>query len=327
MIKILLTGIGAGAAAALLFASATSRVLLSVVLFYLAPLPIMIVALGWSHWAGLVAAAAAAAMLGAVFGLHFFAIFLVLVGAPAWWLGYLALLGRPVANGGSAQMEWYPPGRLVLWAAVIGAAVTAGALATFWGDEAAIRRSLRTALDLILRADPDAPGAPELPPELSALGDIDLVVDVMVRILPPAAAVTAALTQTANLWLAGMAVRLSGRLRRPWPDLTALALPPLAAALYGAALAGAFLLPDLPGLVARLFAATLTTAFAMVGFAVLHTVTRGVQGRSAILGGAYACVLFLLWPVLAMTVLGVAETLLGLRGRFPKRGPPAATNL
>jgi hypothetical protein len=301
MIGILLTGIGAGAAAALLFASMATRVLLSVFLFYLAPLPIMIVALGWSHWAGLIAAAAAAAMLGAVFGKLLFAIFLILVGVPAWWLGYLALLGRPVANGGSAQMEWYPPGRLVLWAAVFGATVTAGALMTFWGDETAIGQSLKSALDPALR---------DLPVD---------TVDIIVQILFPFAAVTVALTQMANLWLAGIVVRLSGRLQRPWPDLTALSLPPLVAMLYGASLAAAFL-PDLPGLVARLFAATLTTAFGMVGFAVLHAVTRGMQGRTVLLGGAYACTFFLGLPVLLMTVLGVAETLLGLRERFSKRG-------
>jgi hypothetical protein len=137
------------------------------------------------------------------------------------------------------------------------------------------------------------------------------------------AAVTAALTQTANLWLAGLVVRLSGRLRRPWPDLTALSFPPLAAVLYGAFLAGAFL-PGLPGHVARLFAATLTMAFALVGLAVVHTVTRGIQGRAAILLGTYGCVLFLLWPILVMTIIGVAETLFGLRDRVSKRGPPAA---
>jgi hypothetical protein len=327
MIGILLTGIGAGAAAALLFVSATPGVLLSVFLFWLAPLPIMIVALGWSHWAGLIAAAVAAAMLGAVFGDLLFAIFLILVGAPAWWLGYLALLGRPMANGGSAQMEWYPPGRLVLWAALFGAAVTAGALMMFWGDETAIRQSLRSALDLVLRAGPDGPALPRVSTQASDAENADLLVDIMVQVLPPVAAATAALTQTANLWLAGLVVRLSGRLQRPWPDLTALALPPLAAMLYGVSLAAAFL-PDLPGLVARLFAATLTAAFAMVGFAVLHAVTRGMQGRTAILGGAYACAFFLaLWPVLLMTVLGVTETLLGLRERFSKRGPPAAPSL
>src|SRR5713101_6065941 len=143
MTQIALIGVGAGAAAALLFGSVTSGVGFSVILFYLAPLPIMIVALGWSHWAGLTAAVAAAAMLGGAFGILFFGTFLVSVGAPAWWLGYLALRGRPVANGGAPHMEWYPPGRLVLWAAMLGAAVVVAALAMFGGDEATIRHASR----------------------------------------------------------------------------------------------------------------------------------------------------------------------------------------
>ena len=119
MMQIVLIGVGAGAAAALLFASVTSGIWFSVILFYLAPLPIMIAALGWSHRAGLTAAFAAAAMLGAAFGMFFFGTFLTSIGAPAWWLGYLALLGRPVANGGEPQTEWYPAGRLVLWLSLI----------------------------------------------------------------------------------------------------------------------------------------------------------------------------------------------------------------
>jgi hypothetical protein len=364
MTRILLTGIGAGAAAALLFASVTSGVGLSVVLFYLAPLPIMIVALGWNHWSGLAAAVAASAMLGSVFGIFFFIVFLLSVGAPAWWLGYLALLGRPVANGGAPHMEWYPPGRLVLWAAIIGAAVTAGALATFGGDETAIRNRLRGALEQILRpertvvfstqlvpkrieqreqlktspsADVPQPVPESQAPETqvpdsrspgvqaSGTDDTDRMIDLLVRFLPPVAAVIAALTQAANLWLAGIVVRTSGRLRRPWPDLTALSFPPLAAMAFGAFLGGS-LLPGLPGLVASLFAATLTMAFALVGFAVVHTLTRGMSGRAVVLWGAYLCVFFLLWPVLAMTIIGVTETLFGLRGRFSQRGPPAAPN-
>jgi hypothetical protein len=372
MTRVLLTGMGAGAAAALLFASVTSGVGLSVVLFYLAPLPIMIVALGWSHLSGLAAAVAASAMLGGAFGFFFFGMFLVSVGAPAWWLGYLALLGRPIANGGTPHMEWYPPGRLVLWAALIGAAVTAGALATFGGDEATIRSSIRSALEQILqpqerleqllhtqgpasgasiprapeiaapraaapaeapRPDPDSPGVPapdsQAPavevPGLPASGTDDGMIEMLARFLPPAAAVIAALTQAANLWLAGIVVRMSGRLRRPWPDLTSLSFPPLAAVLFGGLLGGS-LLPGVPGLVASLFAATLTVAFAMVGFAVTHTVTRGMSGRAVVLWGTYLCVLFLLWPVVVMTIIGVAETLFGLRGRLSRRDPPAAHN-
>jgi hypothetical protein len=323
MTQIILTGVGAGAAAALLFGSVTSGIGLSIILFYLAPLPIMIVALGWSHWAGLAAALAAAAMLGGAFGILFFATFLASVGAPAWWLGYLALLGRPVANGGAPRMEWYPPGRLVLWAAIVSAAVVVAALATFGGDEAAIQHGLTGAVDQVLRLETGLPK--DAPLQLPGIDDADRVVEMLVSVLPPTAAVIAAITLTANLWLAGLAVRLSGRLRRPWPDLTTLSFPPLAAAFYGALLAGT-LLPDLAGLVAGVFAATLTVAFALIGFAVLHAATRHMRGRVLMLSGAYGCVVFLIWPVMVMTLIGVAETLFGLRVRSSRRGPPAARN-
>ena len=99
MMKFALIGIGAGAATALLFASVTSGALLSIPLFYLAPLPILIAGLGWSHWAALIAAIAAALALGIAFGPVFFVSFIAVVGLPAWWLGYLAMLARPARNG------------------------------------------------------------------------------------------------------------------------------------------------------------------------------------------------------------------------------------
>ena len=68
MTQNVLVGLGAGAAAALLFASVASGALVSILLFYLAPLPILIAALGWSHWSGLLAAVTAAACLGLAFG-------------------------------------------------------------------------------------------------------------------------------------------------------------------------------------------------------------------------------------------------------------------
>src|SRR5262249_27512107 len=63
MMQIILVGLGAGAAAALLFASVVSGSIAAIFLFYLAPLPILIAALGWSHVAGLIAAASATAVV------------------------------------------------------------------------------------------------------------------------------------------------------------------------------------------------------------------------------------------------------------------------
>ncbi|MDO8876950.1 MAG: hypothetical protein Q7V40_12710, partial [Pseudolabrys sp.] len=158
MMQIGLVGIGAGAAAALLFASVTSGTWMSVPLFYLAPLPIMIAGLGWSHWSALVAAVAASAALGAAFGGVFFLAFLAGAGLPAWWLGYLALLARPGDNAvgaaaGSAALEWYPPGRLVVWASVLAALVVIFAIPNFGLDAESFRAGLGKSLSRLLRDD------------------------------------------------------------------------------------------------------------------------------------------------------------------------------
>ena len=96
MVHVVLIGISAGAATALLFASVASGSALSVPLFYLAPLPILIAAMGWSHWAALIAAVVAAAGLAAVFGWFFFIAFLV-GDRPA---GVVARLSRAAGAAG-----------------------------------------------------------------------------------------------------------------------------------------------------------------------------------------------------------------------------------
>src|SRR4051812_10113172 len=131
-LQIALIGIGAGAASALLFASVASGSVLSIFLFYVAPLPILIAALGWSHWAAAIAALGAAATLASVFGGVFFLAFMAGTGLPAWWLGYLAMLARPAQPSGA--LEWYPSGRLVLWCAGFAALVIGIGVLNFGTD-------------------------------------------------------------------------------------------------------------------------------------------------------------------------------------------------
>lgn len=301
MIQTVVVGLGAGAAAALLFASVASGSIAAVFLFYLAPLPIAIAALGWGHLSGLIAAAAATTVVAVLSGVFFIAVPVIAFGA--WWLGYLALLARPATNGGGAALEWYPVGRLVLWAAVIGTLVVAAAVPNFGTDEESLQAALRKTYERILRDQ--------------------ALIEVLVVAVPPAAAVFSTVTNLFNLWLAARIVKISGRLTRPWPDLTALALPPASAVLLAAAIAGSFL-PDLVGVLLGALAASLLMAFAVLGFAVLHAITRGMSSRVVVLAGAYGVTIVLGWPVLAMSVLGLAELALNIRGRVAgKRGPPS----
>jgi hypothetical protein len=318
MVQILLIGIGVGAAAALLFASLISGSLLSIFLFYLSPLPILIAAIGWSHWAALWAALFAAVALALVFGMFFFLAFLIGVGLPAWWLGYLALLARPSAAGD--RLEWYPPGNLVVWAALLGALIVVAALPSLGTDEASLRATLKSGIERVLRMQMRTPA--NAPLELPGRADLNRVVDILILLIPPAAAVFATLTNALNLWLAGRIIKVSNRLKRPWPDVSAMTFPSYAPLLVAAAAIGSFFSGTV-GLVSSVLAASLLMAYAVLGFAVLHSITRGMDSRGFVLAGVYAAVAMFYWPILVMTLLGFADTALDIRGRVRRRRPPA----
>jgi len=325
MMQFALIGLGAGAAAALLFASVTSGSLLSVLLFYLAPLPMLIAGLGWSHWSALIGGMAGALAMAALFGPMFFVAFLASAGLPAWWLSYLAMLARPVAAGGTGvtpTLEWYPPGRLAMWAALLAVLTVVFAISNFGIDAESYRAGMRQALAQVLQVETGEPAGAPL--SLPGISNAQRLIEFLVSALPLAGAVLATITNVLNLWLAGRVVKFSGRLTRPWPELAQMSFPkPLALVLAGAAIASFF--GGMLGILAGVLMAGLLMAYGILGFAVLHAITQGMNARGLVLGGVYAAVLVLGWPVLALCLLGLIETAIDLRARIARtRGPPPA---
>jgi Predicted membrane protein (DUF2232) len=326
MMQFGLIGIGAGAAGALLFASVTSGSWLSVVLFYLAPLPIMIAGLGWSHWAALVGALSGALALGLVFGAVFFFAFLAGAGIPAWWLGYLAMLARPGSANGSAAaatLDWYPPGRLVVWAAGLATLIVVVAIPNFGTDVESFRAGLNSALTRMLQVETGADaGGPLMVP---GVPNSERLIVFLVAAIPPAAAVLATITNVLNLWLAARIVKFSGLLKRPWPQFEIMTFPKSLAGVLAIAMGLSFL-GGFVGIIAGVLSASLFMAYGVLGFAVLHAVTLGINSRAFVLGGVYAAVIVFGWPVLALCLLGLFESVFDLRARIArKRGPPART--
>src|ERR1700761_6788645 len=146
MIALVLIGIAAGCASALMFASIASGALISLLLFYLAPLPLMVAAIGWGPLAAAIGGFAAAGSLGAVLGLNYCIAFALTFALPAWWLGHLALLGRPASAPSSSpgaipnspDLEWYPVGRILIWIGVFATVTTFGVMFTLGSDPAAM---------------------------------------------------------------------------------------------------------------------------------------------------------------------------------------------
>jgi hypothetical protein len=319
MIAIVLIAMAAGCASALMFASIVSGALISLLLFYLAPLPLMMAALGWGPLSATIGGISAATGLGAIFGLPYCVAFVLTVALPAWWLGHLALLGRPAANGVSSgngaspaapDLEWYPVGRILIWVTGFAALTTMAALLTLGTDAATITGALRRGLLRIIGQSDPATSA-----------EIEQRIDALVSIAPAAAALVAMLTLTLNLWLAAKITATSARLHRPWPDLKSAALPPMTLAALCVAIAFCFA-GGLLAILGQIVTAALMMAYAFTGFAVLHTLTLASKNRAIWLCCTYVLVMVIGWPILLMVALGLADAIFGFRQRYLQRRPP-----
>ena len=140
----------------------------------------------------------------------------IAVALPAWWLGHLALLGRPVRippcrqwrGAGRTSMEWYPPGRLLLWIAGFGFVPRCRLIPLVCGKGADAAEALRSAL---LQALARSRAVDRTWSACPAAGRdrAGLLAMVIMKML------------TLNLWLAGKIAATSGRLNRSWPDVRA----------------------------------------------------------------------------------------------------------
>jgi hypothetical protein len=310
----ILVAIAAGCAAGLMFASLVSGALISLLLFNLAPLPLMVAALGWGPASALIGAVTAGAGLGLAFGLAYFAAFIIAVGLPAFWLGHLALLAKPAAaasdmNGSSpapaAALEWYPPGRLLLWIGACAGLTTLSTLLTLGGDYEAIMAALGNGLKRFISAQTGG----------AVSTDNDQMLEAVIQVAPAMATIVSMFTLSLNLWLSGKIVAQSGRLRRPWPDLHAIELPQTGILVLAAALALSFT-GGLLAMVSQMAGAALLAAYMLVGFAVLHVLAPLFGGRWGLTGAYASIVLLRWWPLLLVILLGLIEGAVGLRKRF-----------
>jgi hypothetical protein len=308
MIAIFLIGIAAGSASALMFASVISRTLISALLMYLASMPLMVAGIGWGPLSATIGGISAALGIGVIFGFYHCIAYALTVAIPAWWLAHLAMLGRPVGADGPTQvMEWYPVGRLLLWIAGFATLITSLTLLSVSTDAEAIVAAMKRSVARVLA--------------MHKVQADESTIDAAAAIAPAVIAVGPLVMLTVNLWLASKITVTSARLKRPWPDLKATALPPMTLVVLCVAVAFAFT-GGLFALIAKIGAGALLSAYMLTGFAVMHTVTLAVKNRGLWLACTYAVTILFVWPLLTMVALGLADSLFGFRERFMRTRPP-----
>lgn len=318
-------GVGAGIVAAVLFASLTTNTTLAMLLFYVTPLPLLLARLGWGRIAGQLAVVTAVVLVGIIISLKTAVIYGITLALPALLLGYLALLsrsmipedpeGRSLPNMPSV-IEWYPPGHVIAWTAVMAGTLVATALLVIGGSAEAYQQGVRRAFEEVILPQLQSAGVPVDPVRS------ERYIATISRLLLPAVAATAWMTVLLlNLWLAARSVSISGMLPRPWPSFAALEYPSVMTVGFVASV-GVALLPGMPGIMAMAFVGAFGLAFLLLGLVVLHQLVAGSPFRALLLAAIYLAILVIDWVALIIALIGLAEPLFELRQRALRRSAP-----
>jgi hypothetical protein len=331
MRPIYLAGAGLGLVAAVVFASATTGPLfVRFLLMFITPLPIALAGLGWGWPAAVLAGGAGGLLIALISSPEVAAAFALTQAVPMAVLTYLAQLSRPLpqATGLSADanddplpaLEWYPAGRLVVWAATMAGLIALAVVLALGGDLEVLRQTLGEFIKSTVAANlPTAEGQLQL-----SEAEIASLAEIAISVLPAASAMSWMASFLFNLWLAGHVTRASGQLRRPWPDLAAVTYPTGTPLAFGAMLL-ATQLTGYAGLAASAFAGGLFAAYLMLGLAILHYTTRGQPWRPFALWALYGALFVVnIWFGIVIAMLGLAESVLQLRAR--SGAPPLHPN-
>ena len=302
--------LGSGLLSAVLYASALVGAAGGLALVFVVPLPLFLVGLsreaGWRGAALAALAGTLAVALGG--GLAAGANFGVAEAVPPLLVAYLAGLRRDHADG---SVEWYPPGRLLVWLALYGACVLLAFVLYYASAEGGLEGTLQRSAAALFQEL----GLPLTPPTTA-------LVNAFVSILPGLGGASWLLIVAGNAALAETLLQRFGHALRPVPAFVSLALPaPLALGAVAAAVLG--LSGSGLGFAARNLAFVLVVPYFFTGLACLHLLVTRWQLGARLIVPFYimliGAIVILSWlAVMAIAVLGLVDQAAGLRRRLAR---------
>ncbi|MGI9484029.1 MAG: DUF2232 domain-containing protein [Hyphomicrobiales bacterium] len=316
----ILIGIIAGLAAAALYATVVTGAAIALLLFYIAPLPLFIVGLGWGAVSAFAGGIAGSLALSVAVDPKLGGVFAITVALAPVVLSHLALKSRPLpADEGqpSPGDEWYPEGRLVMWATGLAVVLVAATLFLTGTGPAQLNELLSEMMER-MAALQGGTGVPDTPELQSSMKEFMKTASLFVPAISASVWIAATLL---NMALASKVLSASGRNVRDWAPFRNLALPAGTEYAFVIVVACAFLLTGTFGLVAKTAAFSLLTAVGILGLATIHYLVKDFPTRVMILTGLYALLFVIpgigVFPVLAM---GFGELIFGLRARKQSSG-------
>lgn len=324
-------GFCSGIASALLFLTAATGSVIFGLPVFIAALPVFVAGLGWG------AVAAGIAALTGMILLSFFhsstagLVFFVFSGATPFWLVRQALLFRPVTpapsrrsgrerrvldpNMTSEPIEWYSTGALVIWCTGIAVAffIFATVGVSLAGYEDGLEEALR---QVLVGAVLDAGWLDQLLRIANARDDT--IYTLLITVLPATLPALWIILTLGNMWAAQALLSRFQLNLRPSPRLKDMQLP----LSYMGFFAGAVALSLIPGETAYFggtVAVILATPYFLLGFGVIHAISRAWtawNARIVFLGLFYMLLLVEGWLIIPVWLLGLLDSGIGLRTRL-----------
>jgi len=290
-----------------LFAASISGAALALPLLVLTPLPIAICGLGWGSFTGLIAALLAWAGLSLITSLQSGLLFAALFGLPIAYLAHSAGLSRQ--DDPNEPEEWFPVGRILLRAVVIGGGVVGGALVVSGFDvDDNTKRSLTVFAEWLNEFDAQTRQA------------MKEAIAFQVRFTPYSMPMAWLLLMWLNLSLGIKITKLSERFRRPAFHLKDAELPLLILPAFGVAVLVSFIGPPLAHLGAA-YVGICSMALIILGFNTLHVITKRNAFRGALLGTLYGTTFLFGLPAIPVFGIGLADLLFKIRQRYRAAHP------
>jgi hypothetical protein len=274
------------------------------VLVYMTQLPLFLAGLWLGAGAAALAGLAGALVLLVASDLLGAAVFAAVNAVPVALLVRQALLARRADDG---TVVWYPPGLLTGWLTALALAGIAAALLLSGGPaglQSALRGVVGEVLDRLAR---------------HPLPNRDQAAEAIAMVIPGLVAASWMIMLIGNAALAQGVLARFGANWRPSPDLAGLGLPLWVPVALGLA-AAAVVFGGTPRFVGINLLIALSVPFCLAGLAVLHAAVRRLSHPAMALVGFYTMAALFGWPFLAVAILGLLESWLGLRRRLASPG-------
>jgi hypothetical protein len=318
MLNAIIIAVLAGLASSLLAAAAASGAGIGLIFAIIAPLPLMIVAIGWNPLLAVLGGALTSAALIMLFRGSTGVVFAFLVTVPSYLAGLVIWRSTTTSNDPSVPHLQSRDliGLLCLGAAFYAALITLiGALSISF-DYETLRGHLLRQSDLVYRfmmgLAVDAP--------LPQIGgqSAQVFINAYAEAVAPLTAAMLALIYMVNIWLASKIVMKSNHLPIAWTHVSNMRLPKFILPLLVITLLGG-MLPGYLGFTLEIMGVAAVMVISALGYATVHDVTTDNSARWVILSVLWTLTFIFGLPALIMLMAGIAELAFGWREKMVAR--------